>query len=144
MREWVSHLFHAETFGTWGGTRNSNGNMCTADGIANSFNSPWQWSMSDQGQMCLERRFLDGFSFHGESQVLGMITNNDQYAQQGNNGFRIDFESGPHDMVHGIIAGQKVLQTQLICQSRLQLSHQGWLPTRHAPHGHCNAVSVVS
>lgn len=68
--------------------------------------------MSETGQMCLERLFVPGFSWTGEAGILAMITNYDQYAdtipgqQGGMNGFRVDYEMGPHTMVHGIVGGQ--------------------------------------
>ncbi|KAG7365371.1 tyrosinase central domain containing protein [Nitzschia inconspicua] len=111
-REWASHVFHEDTLGTWSGTRLQNGRQCTADGIASSFGTPFQSSMSETGQSCLERVFLSGFSFSGEAEVLALITNYDQYAdtvpgqQDGMNGFRVDYEAGPHLLVHGIVGGQ--------------------------------------
>jgi hypothetical protein len=111
-RESESHVFHAETFGTWEGLRWQNGRRCTADGIASSFGTPFQFSMSENGIMCLERLFLPGFAFSGETEVLALITNYDQYAddipggEAGMNGFRVDFEAGPHMLVHGIVGGQ--------------------------------------
>lgn len=110
--EWTSHVFHADTFGTWGGTLDQNGRQCTADGIASSFGTPFQASMSETGEMCLERLFLPGWSWSGEAEILALITNYDQYAddipgeQTGLNGFRLDYEVGPHMLVHGIVGGQ--------------------------------------
>jgi hypothetical protein len=111
-RESESHVFHKETFGTWEGFRWLNGRQCTADGIASSFGTPFESSMSENGIMCLERLFLPGVAFSGEAEVLALITNYDQYAddipgwEAGMNGFRVDFEAGPHTLVHGIVGGQ--------------------------------------
>jgi hypothetical protein len=111
-REWDASVFHPDTFGTWGGTRSVNGRNCVEEGIANMYDSPFQWSLGiDNGpEGCLERNFLEGFSFSGEAEVLAIITNYDQYADTtpGDNqlnGFRADFEATPHMLVHGIIAG---------------------------------------
>lgn len=111
-REWASHIFQPETFGTWGGVRNVGGRQCTADGLFSSLTSPFQSSMSELGQACLERAFVEQWNFSGEAEVLALITNYAQYAdtvpgrQQGMNGFRLDFEIGPHLMVHAIVGGQ--------------------------------------
>jgi hypothetical protein len=110
-RESESHIFHEETFGTWAGFRLQDGRQCTADGIASSFGTPFESSMSENGIMCLERLFLPGFAFSGEAEILAMITNYDQYADDipgedtEMNGFRVDFEAGPHMLVHGIVGG---------------------------------------
>jgi hypothetical protein len=106
QREWASHIFHEDTFGTWGGTRSSGGNQCTADGVFNSFTSPFGSSGSNEGQMCLERLFRPNIGFSGEAEVLAIMTNNDRYASGNTNGFRIDFEAGAHELVHVIVGGQ--------------------------------------
>jgi len=110
--EWDSDVMHPDTFGTWGETSNVNGRPCVNDGIADYRDSPFARSLGiDDGPLgCVEREFLQGFSFTGEAQMLAMITNYDQYADtsRGNNavnGFRIEYENGPHMLVHGIIGG---------------------------------------
>lgn len=120
--EWESEsdLMHPATFGTWGATSESG---CTVDGITN-YHRPFRFSSPgvDNGpDGCVSRDFLEGFSFTGESQIVAMIMNYDQYADTtGNaagqdqdnpaevgttNGFRVEFENGAHMLVHGIIAG---------------------------------------
>lgn len=119
--EWEveSDVMHPATFGTWGRT-SSNG--CTVDGITN-YHRPFRNSpgVDNQPPGCVTRDFLEGFFFTGESQIVAMIMNYDQFAdttgnaatqtqdnpadQGTTNGFRTEFENGPHMLVHGIIAG---------------------------------------
>mmetsp|Transcript_24392 Transcript_24392/g.27292 ORF Transcript_24392/g.27292 Transcript_24392/m.27292 type:complete len:608 (-) Transcript_24392:236-2059(-) len=119
--EWESEsdIMHPATFGAWGATSRAG---CTVDGLTN-YHAPFRFSPGvDNGpDGCVTRDFLEGFSFSGEAQIVAMITNYDQYADTtgnaiGNdqhnpaevgttNGFRTEFENGPHMLVHGIIAG---------------------------------------
>jgi len=111
-----SDIMHSATFGTWGGTG------CTTNGITD-YHAPFRRSPGvNNGPIgCVTRDFMTGFSFSGEAQVLAMIANYNQFADTtGNargqtqdnpaetgttNGFRVEFENGPHMLVHGIIAG---------------------------------------
>ena len=111
-----SDVMHPATFGSWGGSG------CTTNGITD-YHAPFRRSpgINNAGAGCVTRNFLDGFSFTGEAQILAMISNYNQFADTtGNargqtqdnptpvgtsNGFRIEFENGPHLLVHGIIAG---------------------------------------
>jgi Common central domain of tyrosinase len=110
--EWESesNVLHEDTFGTYGGT---DGASCATDGIVDTSSSPFRWTpgMDDGPEGCLTRDFDDRFNFEGESQVLAMIANYDQYANtaQGDdlNGFRTAFEDGAHALVHGIVGGRK-------------------------------------
>ena len=56
----------------------------------------------DGGTGCVEREFVDDgrWPFAGEAEVLSMIANEDEY-----DGFREDFEMGPHTFVHALIGG---------------------------------------
>lgn len=120
--EWESEsdIMHPATFGTWGATSESG---CTVDGITN-YHRPFRFTSPgvDNGPNgCVTRDFLEGFSFTGESQIVAMIMNYEQYADTtGNaagqdqdnpaevgttNSFRVEFENGAHMLVHGIIAG---------------------------------------
>ena len=92
------------------------------NGIANS-HAPFRRSpgVNNGPPGCVTRTFLPGFSFTGEAQLLAMISNYNQFADTtGNarfneqnrpaptgstNSFRVEFENGPHMLVHGIIAG---------------------------------------
>jgi len=116
--EWERHsdVMHPATFGSWGGSG------CTSNGITN-YHAPFRRSpgINNEAAGCVTRNFLEGFSFTGEAQILAMISNYNQFADTtGNaigqtqddptpvgtsNGFRIEFENGPHLLVHGIIAG---------------------------------------
>lgn len=110
--EWESTVFHEDTFGSYQGV---DGQSCTIDGITDMNSSPSWWIPSDDdddGQEgCLERTFNDELSFAGESQLLAMIANYDQYANTASgddvNGFRTEFESGPHALVHSILGGRE-------------------------------------
>jgi tyrosinase len=99
--EWEQEadFFHEDTFGRWGATSN----RCVNEGIASVRDTPFQWSYGLDGDSegCVERRFLEGFAFAGEAEILSMISNLDAYSD----GFRQDFEVGPHMLVHGIIGG---------------------------------------
>ncbi len=109
-------VMHQATFGTWGG------NGCVTTGIANS-HAPFRRSpgVNNGPPGCVTRNFMPGFSFTGEAQLLAMISNFNQFGDTTGNGrfndqnrpaptgstnsFRIEFENGPHMLVHGIIAG---------------------------------------
>jgi hypothetical protein len=109
-REWEGHVWHEETFGRWGATTSMDGKNCVDEGIASVHDTDFQWSLGiDNGpEGCLERNFMSGFSYEGEAQILAMIANFEQFAntaENGVNGFRIEYEVGPHNMVHGIIGG---------------------------------------
>ena len=119
--EWEaqSDVMHPATFGAWGATT---GNGCPVNGITN-YHAPFQMSpgVNNGPRGCVTRDFLQGFSFTGEAQILAMIANYNQFADttgaglfnnQANpvqvgttNSFRMEFENGPHMLVHGIIAG---------------------------------------
>lgn len=110
---------HPSTFGSWGATT---GSGCSRNGITN-YHEPFLQSpgVSNGPRGCVTRNFLSGFSFTGEAQILAMISNYNQFADtSGNalfqdqhnpaetgstNSFRVEFENGPHMLVHGIIAG---------------------------------------
>jgi hypothetical protein len=114
-----SDVLHHATFGAWGATSR---NGCATNGITN-YHAPFQRSPGvNNGPVgCVTRDFLDGFSFTGEAQILAMISNYNQFSDttgnarfndQSNptpvgstNSFRVEFENGPHMLVHGIIAG---------------------------------------
>lgn len=117
--EHESDVMHPATFGTWRGT---DARGCTTNGIT-TWHAPFRQSpgINNGPSGCITRNFLPNFSFHGEAQVLATIANYNQFADttgaaRGNsqdnptdlglsNGFRIEFENGPHMLVHGIIAG---------------------------------------
>jgi len=119
--EWESEsdVMHPATFGSWGGTT---GDGCPTNGVTN-YHSPFLRSpgINNGPTGCVTRNFLSGFSFTGEAQILAMISNYNQFADttgnsdfqdQSNptetgttNSFRVEFENGPHMLVHGIIAG---------------------------------------
>ena len=119
--EWESEsdVLHPATFGGWGATT---GGGCTRNGLTN-YHAPFQRSpgINNGRPGCVTRDFLNGFSFTGEAQILAMIANYDRFADttgsarfntQNNpaptgstNSFRVEFENGPHMLVHGIIAG---------------------------------------
>mmetsp|Transcript_48015 Transcript_48015/g.99405 ORF Transcript_48015/g.99405 Transcript_48015/m.99405 type:complete len:575 (+) Transcript_48015:62-1786(+) len=119
--EWESEsdVMHPATFGSWGATT---GNGCTANGITD-YHVPFRRSpgVNNGPTGCVTRNFIDGFSFTGEAQVLAMIANYNQFSDTSGSGFgfdqndpapegstnsfRIEFENGPHMLVHGIIAG---------------------------------------
>jgi hypothetical protein len=111
-QEWDASVFHPDTFGRWGATTAVGGRNCVSEGIANMYDSPFQWSLgyANGPEGCLERDFLPDFSWSGEAEVLAIIANYEQYADTtpGDdqlNGFRVDFEAGPHRLVHSIISG---------------------------------------
>mmetsp|Transcript_25494 Transcript_25494/g.59729 ORF Transcript_25494/g.59729 Transcript_25494/m.59729 type:complete len:559 (-) Transcript_25494:133-1809(-) len=119
--EWEaeSDVMHPATFGSWGAT---SGAGCAMNGITN-YHPPFQQSpgVNNGPRGCVTRNFLEGWSFTGEAQILAMIANYNQFADttgaglfndQSNptevgttNSFRMEFENGPHMLVHGIIAG---------------------------------------
>ena len=119
--EWerFSDLMHPATFGAWGAT---NGMGCATNGITN-YHPPFLRSpgINNGPSGCVTRDFLNGFSFTGEAQILAMVSNYNQFADTtGNaffldpsrpaptgttNSFHVEFENGPHMLVHGIIAG---------------------------------------
>lgn len=87
---------------------------CIQDGIASGNRGPFRWSLGiDNGpDGCVQRAFAfagTGVPFSGESEILAMLSNYDQYADTagsgGLNGFASEFELGPHTLVHGIIGG---------------------------------------
>ncbi len=117
--ERFSDVMHPATFGSWGGTT---GWGCVSSGITTD-HAPFLRSPGVNGGPpgCVTRDFLNGFSFHGEAQVLGVISNYNQFgdttgnarwtsqsnpAPQGStNSFRVEMENGPHMVVHGVISG---------------------------------------
>jgi hypothetical protein len=108
--EWEGDVWHEDTFGRWGATTSIDGKNCVDEGIASVHDTPFQWSQGiDNGpEGCLERSFTSGFSYEGEAQILAMIANYDQYAntaENGSNGFRPEYEQGPHMLFHGIVGG---------------------------------------
>jgi tyrosinase len=97
-REWESPVLEQDTFGRWDATSDG----CVDEGIV-SWDGPFgdSWTM-DGGTGCVEREFLDAsrFAFSGEAEMLSLIANMDEY-----DGYREDFEMGPHMLVHGLIGG---------------------------------------
>ena len=105
---------HPATFGGWGDRDNR---LCASTGITvehQAFQS--SPAVNNRGEGCVTREFRGGFAFTGESQILGQISNFNQYADTtGNrdprprpgttNGFRHELENGGHRLVHVIVGG---------------------------------------
>jgi hypothetical protein len=109
-----SVVFHADTFGSYDGTRMMDGRSCTIDGVIDVNSSPFAWTPAlndDRPDGCLEREFTDEFSFEGESEILAQIVNYDRFANtaQGDdvNGYSVVLETGGHALVHTIVGGRK-------------------------------------
>ncbi len=108
-----------ETFGSWGGT---DGWGCVSSGVL-TWNENFNFVPGVNGGSggCVQREFMSSSSFTGEAQILGMISNYNQFADttgnaawqsQGNpaargstNSFRVELENGPHMLVHALIGG---------------------------------------
>jgi hypothetical protein len=108
--EWEGDVWQEDTYGRWDSTTRMDGQNCVDEGVASVYETPFQWSLGIDNcpEGCLERSFRSGFSYEGEAQVLAMIANYDQYAntaENGINGFRPEYEQGPHMMFHAIVGG---------------------------------------
>eukprot|EP00531_Pseudo-nitzschia_arenysensis_P002126 CAMPEP_0116126492 /NCGR_PEP_ID=MMETSP0329-20121206/6359_1 /TAXON_ID=697910 /ORGANISM="Pseudo-nitzschia arenysensis, Strain B593" /LENGTH=550 /DNA_ID=CAMNT_0003620575 /DNA_START=130 /DNA_END=1782 /DNA_ORIENTATION=- len=111
-----SDVMNPATFGSWGQ------NGCVSSGVL-TWNDNFNWNpgVNGGGFTCVQREFMGGRSFTGEAQILGMISNYNQFADttgnargqsQGNpaargstNSFRVELENGPHMLVHALIGG---------------------------------------
>jgi hypothetical protein len=104
-------VWHPETFGSFNGIYS--GSNCVSDGIVDSDAGPFRSSIGfgdSSGVGCLQRNFaFPDWQYAGEAEVLALITNFDRFENTadfgGSNGFAMELENGPHQLVHGMIGG---------------------------------------